>query len=495
LASNELINVDPGIVLYRPDAAHEVAVPFVDARAAGRARAWAILRQLLQLDHKLWRNTLLRRLLAFSDAVAVLVAIGLLTVVGHNSNTTYWLIASVPAWLVLAKTYGLYDRDHRSLRHLTIDEVPALLVWVLTAALATTALARMSVGGADSIADAFALWLLACGTTFVGRSLTRAIWRRATPPERTLVIGSGRLAAATRRKIELFSEIHLSVVGERRDCSVQELQSTPPWLEGIDRVILAAQAIDEQLIAHLVEICRREKIKFSVIPPVRGMFGTAVQLSHVAELPVVEYNTWDISRSTMLLKRLIDVVVAATALIAVVPLLLVIALAIVIDSRGPVLFVQLRSGQDGKPFRMLKFRTMLWNAEELLGELVFVERLADPMFKLANDPRVTRIGRILRKTSLDELPQLLNVLRGDMSLVGPRPEQVDLVGRYEPEHKFRLAVKPGLTGPMQVFGRGELSFEERLAVERDYIENLSLGRDFRILALTFSAVATGKGAF
>ena len=141
-----------------------------------------MLRQLLQLDHKLWRNTLLRRLLAFSDAVAILTAIGLLTVVAHDSSTAYWLIAFVPIWLVLAKTYGLYDRDHRALRHLTIDEVPALLVWVLTAALGTTALARMSVGGADGIADAFALWLLASGTTFGARSLTRTVWRRATPP-------------------------------------------------------------------------------------------------------------------------------------------------------------------------------------------------------------------------------------------------------------------------------------------------------------------------
>jgi lipopolysaccharide/colanic/teichoic acid biosynthesis glycosyltransferase len=117
------------------------------------------------------------------------------------------------------------------------------------------------------------------------------------------------------------------------------------------------------------------------------------------------------------------------------------------------------------------------------------------MFKLVQDPRVTRIGRFLRRTSLDELPQLLNVLRGDMSLVGPRPEQIELVERYRPEHVFRLTVKPGLTGPMQVYGRGELTFDERLAVERDYIENLSLGRDLRILALTLTAVVGGRGAY
>ena len=144
---------------------------------------------------------------------------------------------------------------------------------------------------------------------------------------------------------------------------------------------------------------------------------------------------------------------------------------------------------------MRKFRTMGTDAEARLATLVPFETLRDPIFRLTDDPRVRRVGRVLRRTSIDELPQLLNVLKGDMSLVGPRPEQVELVERYRPEHGFRLAVKPGLTGPMQVFGRGRLSFEERLAVEREYIENLSLPRDLRILAMTLAAVVTGRGAY
>jgi lipopolysaccharide/colanic/teichoic acid biosynthesis glycosyltransferase len=137
---------------------------------------------------------------------------------------------------------------------------------------------------------------------------------------------------------------------------------------------------------------------------------------------------------------------------------------------------------------------MVADAERRRAALVALSR--DPNWLLIDDdPRITRVGRYLRLTSLDELPQLVNVLLGQMSLVGPRPEQVELVERYEFEHRFRLAVKPGLTGPMQVFGRGELSFDERLAVERDYIENLSLGRDLRILAMTIAAVAGGRGAY
>ncbi len=155
-----------------------------------------------------------------------------------------------------------------------------------------------------------------------------------------------------------------------------------------------------------------------------------------------------------------------------------------------------RGGRAGKPFTLLKFRTMVRGADERIGDVVDVATLATPVFKLRDDPRVTRVGRLLRKTSLDELPQLWNVLRGDMSLVGPRPEQLDLVARYDAEARaVRLAVRPGLTGPMQVYGRGRLDFEERLAVEREYVENLSLGRDARLLALSFAAVIRGTGAY
>jgi lipopolysaccharide/colanic/teichoic acid biosynthesis glycosyltransferase len=157
--------------------------------------------------------------------------------------------------------------------------------------------------------------------------------------------------------------------------------------------------------------------------------------------------------------------------------------------------MQQRAGLDGKPFRMLKFRTMVDGAHERLAEVVQIDALPEPMFKIRNDPRVTRVGRILRRWSLDELPQLMNVLKGDMSLVGPRPEQLELVDRYREEHRFRLQARPGMTGPMQVFGRGDLDFDERLAVEREYIENLSLGRDFRILLMTLPTVLSGKGAF
>jgi lipopolysaccharide/colanic/teichoic acid biosynthesis glycosyltransferase len=308
-------------------------------------------------------------------------------------------------------------------------------------------------------------------------------------------VGQGPLAKAARRKLQLFPDMHVQVTSERQELVVDDLQNGPDFLQGIDRILVATPHLEEPLIAELVSFCRRRQIKLSIVPPARGMFGTAVELNHIADLPVMEYNTWDVSRSTLLLKRLIDVSIATVALIVLSPLLVLIALAVLVRDGRPVLFVQTRVGQHGRPFRMLKFRTMVQDAEDLLPALVPFNRLEQPMFKLADDPRVTWVGRLLRHTSLDELPQLANVLKGDMSLVGPRPEQIELVELYADQDRFRLAVKPGMTGPMQVYGRGQLAFAERLAVEREYVENISIGRDFRLLALTIAPVFSGRGAF
>jgi exopolysaccharide biosynthesis polyprenyl glycosylphosphotransferase len=264
---------------------------------------------------------------------------------------------------------------------------------------------------------------------------------------------------------------------------------------GLDRVILASEWVDPKLIGELAAICREEQVKLSVVSPLRGRAGASPRLSEVGELPVLEYDTRDPSRSTALLKRSFDVVVSASSLVVLAPLFPLIALAIKLDSRGPVFFKQLRAGRRGVPFRMYKLRTMVANAEQALADVVVLEDLAEPMFKLKADPRVTRTGRLLRRFSLDELPQLINVLRGDMSMVGPRPEQIELVERYRPEHRFRLDVKPGMTGPMQIYGRGDLDFGERLAVEFDYVENVSLARDIRILFQTVPVVLRGNGAY
>ena len=193
-------------------------------------------------------------------------------------------------------------------------------------------------------------------------------------------------------------------------------------------------------------------------------------------------------------KRLMDVAGSIVGLIFSAPFMGLIAVAIKLDSAGPVLFVQARAGQGGRPFRMYKFRSMVVDAEARLNEVIAQNRLPPPVFKIPDDPRVTRVGRVLRRFSLDELPQFVNVLKGEMSLVGPRPEEMRIAALYSDWHRRRLAVKPGITGPMQTYGRGTLSLDERVRLELAYIENYTIWEDFRYLLKTIRAVLGGRGA-
>ncbi len=262
---------------------------------------------------------------------------------------------------------------------------------------------------------------------------------------------------------------------------------------------LAALAFTLTAAPFLAKVWRKDR---DVLPAAVGLlWARALALGAGFGLGLLRFRKQagtrrpPISGPQRVAKRLLDLTLGTLALvIAAIPMAL-IALAIRLDSRGPVFFRQTRIGQDGKPFRIFKFRTMVDGAEALLPQLVDLNALAQPAFKLRNDPRVTRVGRFLRRWSLDELPQLFNVLRGEMSLVGPRPEEAGLVARYTDAQRRRLAVKPGMTGPMQVNGRGDLPFEQRLALELDYIEHYSLRRDLAILLHTLPAVLRGTGAY
>jgi exopolysaccharide biosynthesis polyprenyl glycosylphosphotransferase len=470
--------------------------------APARARPLPRVGNRRGLRRHLAQDALRRRMLAVADAAAVLAAATVAELGPLPFPGALTAAALLPVWIVLAKLYGLYDRDHRALRHLTVDELGSLATWATAGTAITLVVTAAGPAGAPDIGGAVQLWIVLVVAAPLLRALVRSLWRAWAAPETALLLGSGPLERATHRKLELFKDIHVRVAGT---VDLADLPGGGGELAAAMRaacdgelpehVIVCSHEIQEAALADVVACCRQRRIKLSMVPPLRGAFGTAVRLSHVADLPVVEYHTGDPSVSTMMLKRCVDVAIAGVALVATAPLLALAALAIKLDSRGPVLYVQQRAGLGGRPFAMLKFRTMVDRAEERLAEVVRIDELADPMFKLRNDPRVTRVGRLLRRWSLDELPQLVNVLRGDMSLVGPRPEQVELVARYRPEHRFRLEARPGMTGPMQVFGRGALDFDERLAVEREYIESLSLARDVRILLMTIPVVISGRGAF
>jgi lipopolysaccharide/colanic/teichoic acid biosynthesis glycosyltransferase len=198
-----------------------------------------------------------------------------------------------------------------------------------------------------------------------------------------------------------------------------------------------------------------------------------------------------------MMKRIMDLLGSIIGLIVAAPLLAILAAAIKLDSPGPVFFVQRRAGENGRPFRLVKLRTMVEGADEMVVEAPESADAKGPLVatvKRRDDPRVTRVGRFLRRASLDELPQLWNVLKGEMSLVGPRPEELCVVRRYGDWHRQRLAVKPGLTGPMQVNGRADLSLDERVELELEYLRHYSLWRDLRLLARTVEAVISGRGA-
>jgi exopolysaccharide biosynthesis polyprenyl glycosylphosphotransferase len=445
---------------------------------------------------RFWRDARRRRMLAVADLGAAAVA-SIVAISGIAYAT--WALLFLPAWILIAKLLGLYDRDHRSIRHLTLDEIPSIAAWAGLGVAGLGLFMGLTPRGVLTVPEAVlaGACALICGALF--RAAARMLYRRVTPPELTTVIGDGHLAWSARRKIELFTDLHLDITsgaplptpGDHGvdEAALRELAAP------VDRIVVASDHMDAYWIGVLAEICREQQVKLSVVSPLRGSASAAPHLSEIADLPVLEYDTWDVSRSALLIKRAFDVVVSAGALLALAPLFPLVALAIKLDSRGPVLFRQRRAGLDGTPFRVYKLRTMTADAEERLGELVDLDALEEPMFKLRHDPRVTRLGRLLRRFSIDELPQLLNVLRGDMSLVGPRPEVFEMAQRYEPEHRLRFAVRPGMTGPMQVFGRGALTFSERMAVELDYIDNLSLSRDLRIIGQTIPAIIRGIGAY
>ncbi|MGC4760761.1 sugar transferase [Micromonospora trifolii] len=236
-------------------------------------------------------------------------------------------------------------------------------------------------------------------------------------------------------------------------------------------------------------------IDLVVAPALTDVAGPRIHTRPVAGLPLIHVEAPEFRGVRKLVKGLVDRSVSSLALAVLLPLIAFIALAIKLDSRGPVLFRQVRVGRGGQEFGVFKFRTMVVNADALLAELTARNETDGLMFKMRHDPRVTRVGRLLRKWSLDELPQLVNVLLGQMSLVGPRPPLPSEVARYDGDVARRLLVKPGMTGLWQVSGRSDLSWEDGIRLDLYYVENWSLAADLTILWKTFGAVLNGRGAY
>jgi exopolysaccharide biosynthesis polyprenyl glycosylphosphotransferase len=259
----------------------------------------------------------------------------------------------------------------------------------------------------------------------------------------------------------------------------------------VDEVILAAPQ-DRSLTTRVLREARRLRLDLEIVPDLFGCEATGTQDERVGDLPVICLHAERLPAG-LLLKRVVDVAGAGLALMALSPLLAAITGFIKLDSRGPVFYCARRAGRKGKLFRCYKFRTMVSDADRLKGDLRASNQRSGPFFKISNDPRITRLGRFLRRYSLDELPQLWNVVKGDMSLVGPRPHPLDDVAAYEIEHLARLDVMPGITGLWQVTARRDPSFQRGMELDREYIRTWSLRSDMRILLKTFMAVVRGSG--
>jgi exopolysaccharide biosynthesis polyprenyl glycosylphosphotransferase len=455
------------------------------------------------------RGAMLRRLLATGDWASIFAALCIATALTSTTDVAklFWAVLFTPAWLLVIKLHGLYDNDHRRIRHSTLDELPSLISASALGTIVLDGLLWLSPGGALSAKSAIIVGFGAALGCFFSRASLRFAWQRLTGVATGIVIGPAAMADVVARRIATHPEARLRLVGylssptdkDRRAAlprlgSVEEISRVARELE-IERVVVAEQEMGERAVENLIEECKVAGLGLTFLPKHYGLLGPGIELNRLAELPVLDFRFSDPPRSTLAMKRALDILVSGLMLTILSPLLLAISLLIVADSGTPVFFRQKRAGKDGVPFTMLKFRTMVTDAEERLAELVDLEKLDEPAFKIPDDPRITRAGRLLRRTSLDELPQLINVLRGDMSLVGPRPEEEAVVALYDERQRIRLAIKPGLTGPMQVYGRGDLTFEERLAMERDYLDNLSIAGDLAILLRTPRAIVRGEGAY
>ncbi len=327
--------------------------------------------------------------------------------------------------------------------------------------------------------------------------------------DRVLIIGAGEVGRTVMRNIIAQPELGYRVVGFLDDNPLKSSSDIGPIralgpIENLPQVI-TANDIDQVIITlpwqyhrkvvRLVMESQDAGVRARVVPDLFQLSLGGVDAEAINGIPLISVKESSLTGLNRASKRAFDLILAGLSVIVSAPIWLLVALAVRLDSPGPVLFKQARAGRDGKPFTVFKFRSMRQDAEAELERLREQNEATGPMFKIRDDPRRTRIGRIIRQTSLDELPQLINILRGEMSLVGPRPALLTEVAQYQDWHRKRLEVQPGLTGLWQVSGRSDLSFDEMVMLDIYYAENWSLGLDLRILWRTVPQIIFGDGAY
>lgn len=332
------------------------------------------------------------------------------------------------------------------------------------------------------------------------------LWNAGIGQERVLVVGGSGIGQQVINSIQAQPHIGYHLVGYLED-EAAEKPTGVPHLGAIDdlRRVVANARVHQVILAlpfwangrlpQLVQICRTLEVQFRIAPDLHALSFDRVDVQQISGVPLLELKELSIRGWNLAVKRALDVALVLLTAPLSLPLGLVLATIVRMDSPGPALFRQTRVGKHGKHFTCYKFRTMVADAEARKAELARLNEADGPLFKIRRDPRITRVGHFLRRSSLDELPQLWNVLRGEMSLVGPRPGLPDEVARYEPWHRRRLEVTPGLTGLWQVLGRSNTSFDEMVRLDIYYAESWSVSMDLLILFKTIPAVLIGKGAY
>ena len=446
----------------------------------------------------IWRESLHRRSLGAADVIAATLTVAFVLRPFARHQIAVAAPAAGAVLLVLFKIAGLYDRDDLRLVHSTLDEIPLLAQLTGLFAICIGLLETELLNRDLSVGRVGLLWLLTCSAVVAGRLAARALADRASPPERCIVIGEPSLAERLRQKIassHARAEVVASLaLGDAGNIDGEEWPDIAEVLRGLvanlnaHRIIIAPTTSDASETVELIRAAKAVGVRVSILPRMFEVVGSAVEFDDVDGLTVLGVRWFGLARSSRLLKRVFDSAFAALLVVLLSPILAAIALAIRVESRGPVFFKQTRVGRDGKHFQIVKFRSMVPDADARKDELRTLNEAGDGLFKITDDPRITSVGRLLRRTSLDELPQLFNVIRGEMSLVGPRPLVLDEDVQVRGLDRSRLHLTPGMTGPWQIMG-SRVPMQEMVGIDYLYVANWSLWLDLKLLVRTALHVA------
>ena len=447
------------------------------------------------------REAVFRRSLVVADVVAFFGAF-LIGPVGVGGATPNFAVAAVPVALVaIVKAMGLYDRDANTLAKRTLTELPSLIGVASLITLITWLSAPLMFAEDPSRTAVATFGLAFLALLILARTAARENARRSAAPERCLLVGRGPSIDELSEKLTGSRVVKAELRGAPAE--VHDAHGTGSALpaglmerideDEIERVVLMADLIESGDLLETIRSLQLRGVRVSLLPRTARVPGSAVELDQVDGMNLFGVKGCEITRSSRILKRSLDISVSLGTLIVLSPLLAAIAVAVRLDSRGGVIYRQVRVGCHGQEFSILKFRTMVEGADAGRERLA-ADNAAAPLFKVVDDPRVTRVGGWLRRTSLDELPQLLNVLRGEMSLVGPRPlvpeEDRLVLGHY----RARLEVSPGMTGHWQVLGSWRIPLGEMVKLDHQYVANWSLWGDLELLLRTLGHVLRRRGA-